>query len=658
MTKKSRAVLAITLTVLLLGFATLVWANQTGKLNIFGAVSLPAPEFKCSGDAVMVGLYGNTSVLCSGVNLTPVGPLATLDNQTVSNEAPYSGWNNTTLICPGSKFVNGIVSYIPASDPGVAKQLYCVDLKANNSVMARGETKKLTLTQQAFASGAYLSCGSDYYMYGIEIQNYPSYPLKEMGILCAKAVATDTNQQTGSITLNGTAQCDKSGGNAVNELSWAQYSGAAGYTLLRDGASIAELSSGSIGRIDSSMGAGSHAYQVSAKNSSGTTIATSNIVTLTTSTTCSAITITPGSEYTFTMTKNYCGTDGQISEFTTTVPSNLYNMIDVRLTYNNIGVGQAENKQSYSIAWKKFLDPGDTRFNQVYFDLMYGSGFTDPNIKWAGAVAANGATVGQISGLPSGQDHQGLIVPRLSCPVSTAQADTQVPSTPVLTAAADGQTNINLSWTASTDNVGVTGYDIYNADNNQLINSTPNTSYTVTGATCATTYNYYVIARDAAGNVSANSNTASATTGACTPAADTEKPTKPTNVVATSISCHNVGLSWTKSTDNVGVTGYDIYNANNDKLITTSNDNYEFNGLSENTDYSYYLVAHDAAGNSSDKSDTASIKSQSCPVSVTTSSVNVSSLVSTGGVLWFNILIALIIAGVASYLLLRQREEK
>ena len=657
MTKKSRAILAITLTVLLLGFATLVWANQTGKINIFGATTYPAPEFKCSGDSVMVGLYGNTSNLCSGVNLTPVGPLATLDNQTVSNEAPYSGWNNTTLICPGSKFANGIASYIPASDPGVAKQLYCVDLKANNSVMARGETKKLTLTQQAFASGAWLGCGADYYMYGIEIQNYPSYPLKEMGILCAKAVATSQQQQTGSMTLSGEAQCDKSGGNATNSLSWAQYSGATGYTLYRDGASIAELSSDAIGRVDSSMGTGSHTYQVSAKNSSGTYIATSNVITLITSTNCAPITLNEGSPYSFTMTKNYCGTNGQISEFTTTVPSNMYNMIDVRLTYNNVGVGQAENKQSYSVPWSGFMDPSDTRFNQVYFDLMYGTGFTDPNIKWASAVAGNGATVGQISGLPSGQDHQGLIVPRLDCPVSTAQADTTAPTAPVLTATAEGQNTINLSWTASTDNVGVTGYDIYNSDNNQLINSTPNTSYTVTGATCATTYNYYVKARDAAGNNSVNSNIASATTGACSPTPDTEKPSKPINVIAESASCHSIGLSWTKSTDNIGVTGYDIYNANNDKLITTSNDNYQFNGLNENTDYSYYLVAHDAAGNSSDKSDTVSVKSQACPAS-TTSTAKVSSLISTGGVLWFNILIALVIAGIASYLLLRQREEK
>ncbi|WP_339314231.1 discoidin domain-containing protein [Paenibacillus sp. FSL R10-2734] len=91
--------------------------------------------------------------------------------------------------------------------------------------------------------------------------------------------------------------------------------------------------------------------------------------------------------------------------------------------------------------------------------------------------------------------------------------DTQAPSTPVnLTATAVSSSGVNLSWTASTDNVGVTGYEIYRGGS--LVGNTVTTSYSDTGLTAATAYSYTVKAKDAAGNVSAASNTATATTQA------------------------------------------------------------------------------------------------------------------------------------------------
>jgi fibronectin type 3 domain-containing protein len=74
---------------------------------------------------------------------------------------------------------------------------------------------------------------------------------------------------------------------------------------------------------------------------------------------------------------------------------------------------------------------------------------------------------------------------------------------------------INLSWTASTDNVGVTEYQIWRASNAagpfSQIAATTATTYTNSGLTSGSTWYYYVTASDAAGNVSAASNTASAT---------------------------------------------------------------------------------------------------------------------------------------------------
>ncbi|GAB6931033.1 hypothetical protein JCM10914A_50160 [Paenibacillus sp. JCM 10914] len=89
--------------------------------------------------------------------------------------------------------------------------------------------------------------------------------------------------------------------------------------------------------------------------------------------------------------------------------------------------------------------------------------------------------------------------------------DTVAPTVPGnVTATAVSSSQINLSWSAATDNVGVTGYDIYR--NGTLTGSSTQTSYADTGLTAATTYSYTVRARDAAGNVSGFSNAATAIT--------------------------------------------------------------------------------------------------------------------------------------------------
>ena len=75
---------------------------------------------------------------------------------------------------------------------------------------------------------------------------------------------------------------------------------------------------------------------------------------------------------------------------------------------------------------------------------------------------------------------------------------------------AASSTQINLTWAASTDNVGVTGYRVYRGAT--LVGSPTTTSYSDTGLTPSTAYSYTVKAADAAGNLSAASNTASATT--------------------------------------------------------------------------------------------------------------------------------------------------
>ncbi|KAG2866529.1 hypothetical protein PC115_g25480 [Phytophthora cactorum] len=76
--------------------------------------------------------------------------------------------------------------------------------------------------------------------------------------------------------------------------------------------------------------------------------------------------------------------------------------------------------------------------------------------------------------------------------------------------------SIQLMWTASTDNVGVTGYKIYNGSTLVTTTSGTATSYTVTNLEANTTYNFSVYAVDAAGNQSAASTVSGKTAAAST----------------------------------------------------------------------------------------------------------------------------------------------
>ena len=94
--------------------------------------------------------------------------------------------------------------------------------------------------------------------------------------------------------------------------------------------------------------------------------------------------------------------------------------------------------------------------------------------------------------------------------------DTQAPSAPTNLVASSGQASLALTWSASSDNVGVAGYNVYL--NGSRVGSTASTAYTLTGLACGTSYSLAVEAYDAAGNLSAQAPLA-ASTGPCPPPA-------------------------------------------------------------------------------------------------------------------------------------------
>ena len=177
---------------------------------------------------------------------------------------------------------------------------------------------------------------------------------------------------------------------------------------------------------------------------------------------------------------------------------------------------------------------------------------------------------------------------------SPSPKDTTAPSVPTnLKVQALSYSQIQLSWTPSTDNIGVAGYGIFR--NGTQLGTTSNSSYTDTGLSPSTTYTYTLVAYDAAGNTTAHSRSASATT--LPP--DLTPPSAPQQLTATPASSSQINLSWTASRDDVGVAGYKIFRDGMQMATATfpEQTTAQDTGLSPSTTYTYTVQAYDAAGN-------------------------------------------------------------
>ena len=183
--------------------------------------------------------------------------------------------------------------------------------------------------------------------------------------------------------------------------------------------------------------------------------------------------------------------------------------------------------------------------------------------------------------------------------------DTEAPSVPTAVVAADiTQTTAKVTWDASTDNVGVAGYNVY--VNEAKVNASPVTvtEYDLTGLTEATEYTVRVTAVDAAENESARSEAVTFTTLEAEEETDTEAPTAPAEVKATEVTETTAKLTWNEATDNVGVAGYNVYVNEakvNDELVAGTE--FALTDLTEATEYTVRVSAVDAAGNESARSE-------------------------------------------------------
>lgn len=195
-----------------------------------------------------------------------------------------------------------------------------------------------------------------------------------------------------------------------------------------------------------------------------------------------------------------------------------------------------------------------------------------------------------------------------STAVTARIVDRAAPSIPTALTAAAAGSDVQLEWTASTDNVGVDHYEIHRAatgqqalDPSTVIAETGSATYLESNVPEGRWY-YRVVAVDAAGNKSV----ASAAAGVLVDV-DTDAPSTPGGLAAAVAASGAVTLSWTASSDDVGVVGYRVYRADSaaagaddDSLVADAITGTTWTDPDRASGTRYYrVVAYDLAGNDS-----------------------------------------------------------
>lgn len=177
------------------------------------------------------------------------------------------------------------------------------------------------------------------------------------------------------------------------------------------------------------------------------------------------------------------------------------------------------------------------------------------------------------------------------------ETDRTAPSVPSgLKASSVSETEVNLIWTPSSDNVSVRGYDILR--NGVKIGTTSKTSYSSKNLTPNKSYTYTVRASDISGNLSSSSAPLTVAT-----VKDSQAPTAPTELKITAIKGASVSLEWLPSTDNSKIAGYQIY-CNGIVISTAAGTSRIVKSPFNLGSDIYFIKAYDIAGNLSAGSNT------------------------------------------------------
>ncbi|GAA2488607.1 fibronectin type III domain-containing protein [Streptomyces gobitricini] len=192
--------------------------------------------------------------------------------------------------------------------------------------------------------------------------------------------------------------------------------------------------------------------------------------------------------------------------------------------------------------------------------------------------------------------------------------DTERPSSPAgVTAQAGSATSVHVMWERSSDNKAVTGYEVHHKGRKVAAVPGSRTMVDVERLAPSTAYSFTVRARDAAGNLSAPSAAVPVTTPPSTPD-DATPPTRPPALRGTAQGSRAVTLTWGRATDAVGVTAYDIYQADSRvHSVPGTATSARLTNLRPGTVYTFTVRARDAADNSSPDSPSVDLTTAPAP---------------------------------------------
>ena len=235
------------------------------------------------------------------------------------------------------------------------------------------------------------------------------------------------------------------------------------------------------------------------------------------------------------------------------------------------------------------------------------------------SLVDSGVTPGVYMYTVTASDANGNVSPQSPPASVTLIADTTPPTAPT-GAIITGTTSTNssytpvtftLSWTPSTDNVGVVGYYVYRNGAQIVTSTSPFNGTSLTDTVTPGTYTYAVAAYDAAQNISARSAPVTVTVGI-----DGIPPSVPTNVSAQQVLADGVNVAWATSTDPSlpgesasGVAGYQVYR-NGTQVASAGGPPYADSGMPVGFIYVYTVKAYDVAGNVSAASTPAQVMVQ------------------------------------------------
>ena len=261
---------------------------------------------------------------------------------------------------------------------------------------------------------------------------------------------------------------------------------------------------------------------------------------------------------------------------------------------------------------------GDVARMIMYLNLRYDESFTDVGslslfLKWNAEDPVSDFEKQRNEVISSAQGNRNPFIDNpfiatviwggTSAENTWGEQDTETPTVPTNVSLSSITTStITASWSASTDNIGVSKYEVY--ANGNLNGETTNENYVLVGLTPNTTYSITVLAKDASNNKSNQSASVNGTT-----LIDSEAPSVPTNITITNQTATSMRVNWVASTDNSSVASYDVFVDGTLNGNSTST-NYDVTNLTISTTYSITVLAKDTANNSS---------AQSAPINGTTS---------------------------------------